>query len=414
MFKPIRKKLTLLYTMSFFILLITFIILLYLFISDAIKDTEVEELYAYFKEEQEDFAEDLHEDDEQKEVKYRPEREIFYYLFTNDGELVKGKESLRHFSQTLTDIKLNRPVKSSSHQQLEWEGEHVLLLIEPISHHDVELGYVVIGKNITSQHHLTQRIFFILIGLTVFFTLLLALLSYYLAGKAMVPAHKAFEKQKKFVSDASHELRTPLSIFYSSVELLEKEEKNNLQPFSVEVLEDLKAETHLMKQLLDDLLFLARNDQARWDLNKETVDLSALTRSASRRFARKVPKEITFERTIDDGINVDGDSIRLQELLYILLDNAQIYTEQGSISISLQQKDANAILTVKDTGIGITKEKLPHIFDRFYRADTARQRTGTGLGLSIAKTIVDAHNGTIHVDSDVGVGSTFTISLPVS
>ncbi|MDQ0215756.1 signal transduction histidine kinase [Oikeobacillus pervagus] len=410
MFNPIRKKLSFLYTFAFFLLLLLFIIGIYFLIIKAVEDQQIKELEKYYLEEQHDLLEHL--EDKDKKIEFDPNRSYFYYVFDHKSQLVDGDESFYGFYQDLKKH-LTNDVTESAIYKVEWKDEHLLLLQEPIVVSGQPLGFIVVGQSITDQQHFIQKMIWIFFGMTCLFSILLAFLSYYLAGKAVIPIQKSFEKQKKFVSDASHELRTPLSIFYSSVELLESEEKQKLSPLGQEILDDLKSETYLMNGLLEDLLFLARHDQDEWQAKKEKFPLSDTLLTIGKKFSRTLPTSIHFEMNIEENIQMYGDALRLQELLYILLDNAARYTEQGKITLSLIKQTSFAKIIVEDTGIGMKKDVLPHIFDRFYRSDPARVRTGTGLGLSIAQKIIKIHHGSIEVESEEGKGTIFTVSLPL-
>lgn len=254
---------------------------------------------------------------------------------------------------------------------------------------------------------------YLLMLLTCISTVLIGLLSYYMAGKAMVPIQWSFDKQKKFVSDASHELRTPLSIFYSSLEILEAEEAKQLSPFGKELITDLKDESEIMKELIDKLLFLARHDQQQVSIQKEIIPLSTLLKKVGTKFQRIMPPGIQFSTEIQENIELLGDASKIQELLYILLDNAIRYTNSGAITLTLLKNRDSVKITVADSGIGMTEQELPLVFERFYRSDAARQRNGTGLGLAIAKAIVEQHDGKIYATSKVGKGTTFHIEFPI-
>ena len=146
---------------------------------------------------------------------------------------------------------------------------HLLVKNYSLSYNGKTIGQVIIGTDITDERHLIKNIIWILLLLMTVFSILFAWAGNFFAGQAMKPIQKSFQAQRKFVSDASHELRTPLSIFYSSVDILSREEKENLSPFGQEVLEDIKNETEMMSKLLNDLLFLARNDQDHIELEWE-------------------------------------------------------------------------------------------------------------------------------------------------
>lgn len=447
-FKKVKLKLTLIYTGSLLLILIIFITVLYLFISNAINKQEVQELERYYESERHEFIEELFKryrggeikqilegkrkkrviveeygepereepdyDEEEIEeiepVKYRPERDIFYYVFDTDFRLIEGEETVQDFANYIGETGF-RPQASAIVKETEWNKAHVLFIYYPLKIDGQLIGSVIVGKNITDEKHLIQNIVWILLFLTVVFSLLFALAGSFFAEQAMKPIQRSYEKQRKFVSDASHELRTPLSVFYSSIDVLESEEQENLSPFGRQVLEDMRQEAEMMHKLLDDLLFLARSDQDRVELNIEELDLSSMIRSLLNRFKRTLPSHLALEEKIQDGVVMKGDKARIQQLVYILLDNAVRYTKEGSITCSLVCREEKIVLSVKDTGIGILPKDLEHIFERFYRGDASRKRNGTGLGLAIAKTIVEAHGGEIGVKSEVGKGTEFIITF---
>ena len=410
MFNPIRRNLTILFTASFFLFLLVILILIYTLMFNAMEQQQREELEEHYSTQQHDLME--HTDDENQTISYDPNRSYFYYVFNVEKEIIHGDEQFKGFFNTLKS-RFPETLEKSRMAKIEWQQEHLLLLYKPVKSMEQPLGFIVVGQSITDQYHFFQRILWIFIIMLLIATVLLSVLSYYLAGKAMKPIEASFTKQKRFVSDASHELRTPLSIFFSSLELLESEDKEHLSPLSQEVLDDLKSEALSMKELLEDLLFLARNDQKEFSLKREHFSLTDLVLSITRKFSRILPAAIQLNTNIEQNIQMYGDKNRIQELIYILLDNAIRYTKDGTISLSLEKAGNNMIITVQDSGVGINEKDLQRIFERFYRGDAARAGSGTGLGLSIAKSIVDLHHGTIKVKSEIGKGTIFYITFPM-
>jgi two-component system OmpR family sensor kinase len=220
---------------------------------------------------------------------------------------------------------------------------------------------------------------------------------------------RQFQTQQRLLADVSHELRTPLTAIRGNVDLMERMGEGD--PLS---LESIRIEVDRMTRLVGDLTLLARADAGGLPLEKKEIELDNLLFEVYRQFS-VIEKPVEVMVTAVDQVCVMGDPDRLKQLFINLIDNAIKYTpEGGQVNLSLSKLDGWAQFEVKDTGLGIPAEDLPHIFDRFYRVDKARTRAqgGSGLGLSIAKWVAQAHGGDIHVESEMGKGTTFTVSLP--
>ncbi|MCC6791110.1 MAG: HAMP domain-containing histidine kinase [Thermomicrobiales bacterium] len=227
-----------------------------------------------------------------------------------------------------------------------------------------------------------------------------------------------FEAQRRFLADASHELRTPLTAIQGNVDVLSRQVDLTDAGSDVdETVDDLRRESERMRRLIEDLLLLARAEappaaEDRWT----DVALDELVSEAVRiGGALAVGQRITA--LVTSGVRVRADRDRLLQVLLILIDNAIRHTPAGgSITVTTSRANGQAEIRVSDTGAGIAPVHLPHLFERFYRADSSRQRGsgGTGLGLSIARAIVERHNGSISVTSSLGRGTSFTVSLPVA
>ena len=224
-----------------------------------------------------------------------------------------------------------------------------------------------------------------------------------------------FEKQRRFTGDISHELRSPLTTILGNLSLLRRAKK--LPPEEQqEMLDEMYSEAERMHRLISDLLLLSQADSG-LSINRAPVELDTLLLEAYRMARRRVGDRLQIQLLHEDRAVVLGDADRLRQVLDNLINNAIRYTPAGGrIDLSLECRGEEAVITVADTGQGIASDDLPHIFDRFYRADKARTRAegGTGLGLSIVKWIVDAHHGRIEVESAQGEGSAFHIILPVA
>ncbi len=232
-------------------------------------------------------------------------------------------------------------------------------------------------------------------------------------NQMLASLEEAYQAQQRFVADASHELRAPLTAIQANLELLERQP--DAPPAArQEAVQEAHREAHRLARLVRDLLVLARAD-TKANLPRERVELERVVLESMREMRTAAPQHdlILDELT---PVVVMGHPDRLKQLLVILLDNAIKYTPRGGqISVSLTQGDRLAVLQVRDRGIGIPASALPHLFERFYRADPARSRDpgGTGLGLSIAQWIVEQHDGRIGVESEEGVGTQVTVALPL-
>ncbi len=233
-------------------------------------------------------------------------------------------------------------------------------------------------------------------------------------NEMLASLEQAYAGQQQFIADASHELRAPLTTVRANLELLDRIGNNLSDGERNELVEAAAKEADRMARLVADLLSLARADAGQ-KLQKRMVELDRLLLEV---FGEAKLRAKGIRLMIDevDQVSLKGDSDRLKQLIWVLVDNAIRYTpSEGEVRLSLCKDRTAAILEVADTGIGISAEDLPHIFDRFYRADKARVRdaAGTGLGLAIAKWIVEQHGGDIDAESSLGKGSNFRVRLPL-
>jgi two-component system, OmpR family, sensor kinase len=229
----------------------------------------------------------------------------------------------------------------------------------------------------------------------------------------LVSLEEAHQAQQRFVADASHELRAPLTAIQANLQLLQRQPE--MPPAEQrEALDEASREAHRLAKLVADLLALARAD-AGMSLRRRTVELDrVLLDSVSE--ARHLSRGQRIEIGGLEPALVEGDPDYLRQLLLILLDNALKYTPpEGTVTLGLWRRGPAVELTVQDTGVGIPAADLPHVFERFYRADPARARDpgGMGLGLSIARWIAQQHGGDIMLASQQGVGTIVTIRLPI-
>lgn len=224
---------------------------------------------------------------------------------------------------------------------------------------------------------------------------------------------RAFEQQVRFTADASHELRTPLAIILSHAELALARQRTPEEYRAA--LEAALRSSRRMKLLVEELLTLARSDAGRLKLDSSDVDLRRVVED-SVTLLKTLAEEHNVRLTVQAAeARVTGDANRLSQVVTNLLTNAIMYNRpEGAVTVTTAVDGSDAVLTVTDTGMGISQADLPHLFERFYRVDRARtrERGGSGLGLAICQGIVLAHGGTIAVTSKLDVGTTFTVRIP--
>jgi heavy metal sensor kinase len=338
------------------------------------------------------------------------------------------------------------------------DGQPVRLYSRALTQDGRIFGVVQVGTSLTQLQTTLHEVVIELLLLAPVVLVLSALVSYWLAARAFVPiarltciareikagdlrqrvtiprAHdevyqlaltlnemidsleQAFVRQRRFVADASHELRTPVTVIRNKTEmallqLFPPEEHLNL-------FRGIHAEAERLGSLISDLLALTHADEGQVRLEREVVRLDQLVQAVGATAELlAAERQVTLEVRPAEPVTVCGDEARLIQVVMNLLENAISYTQAGGqVTLSVQAKNAHAWIVVRDTGIGIAPEHLPHIFDRFYRVDSARTRTDgdkSGLGLSIVDWVVRAHGGSVMVESHPGQGSIFTVMLPL-
>jgi signal transduction histidine kinase len=239
--------------------------------------------------------------------------------------------------------------------------------------------------------------------------------SYFFARWTLRPIEDVMESQSRFTADASHELKTPLTAMKSEIEVSLRDKKLGSSQAKELLLSNLE-EIGKLETLSSALLELAKFE-GKGKENFKEVSLPDIITSAYEKLERIAQaKDIEFKNDLKE-LKVSGDKQQLIELFVILLDNAIKYSPDGSeIKIVIKKEMRHLEISIQDQGVGIKKEDLPHIFDRFYRADSSRTKgktSGYGLGLAIARQIVKLHDGSISAESLVGKGSTFRVKLPL-
>lgn len=223
----------------------------------------------------------------------------------------------------------------------------------------------------------------------------------------------SYQSQVQFVSDASHELRTPISVIQGYVNLLDrwgKKDEKTLQ----ESIDAIKGETENMKDLVEQLLFLARGDNETIQLHEETFDVCEVIHEIARE-AEMIDTSHNFQMDLKCQAFISADKQLIKQAIRILVDNSIKYTPEGEqIILRVSGDDDSVRITVQDSGIGIPPESIPRIFDRFYRSDESRARKtgGSGLGLSIAQWIIERHGAYFEVLSRLDIGTRVTVVMP--
>lgn len=224
----------------------------------------------------------------------------------------------------------------------------------------------------------------------------------------------AFKREKQFTSDASHELRTPIAIISAHAEESLRGDKNPVD--YEESMGIILRESRKMGQIVSQLLMLTRGDEGKYKPEIENINLNVIIRDVVEDMKDLADKSgVVLYSTIAGNICIEADQTLITRMLINLIDNSIKYNQKdGWVKVSLSVEKSFAKITVEDNGIGISEKDLPHIFERFYRADKVRTRNGTGLGLSIVKWIVELHDGSIHVTSEKNSGTAFDIRLRTS
>lgn len=234
--------------------------------------------------------------------------------------------------------------------------------------------------------------------------------AYLLARRTLQPIQRAMDEQARFTGDASHELRTPLAAMRSEIEVALRDKRLSVSDARA-LLESNLEEVVALQGLSDRLLQLSSDEP----LPLEPVSLGEVIEAAVERVRSAASSNhITLEADMP-AVKVRADGERLTDLLVILLDNAIKYSEVDSVvAVHAEIQGKMVVVSVTDTGVGMRASDVPHIFERFYRGDSARGRSGHGLGLSIAQRIAEQHGTRIQVESQPGKGSTFSVKLPVA
>ncbi|MCT8975051.1 HAMP domain-containing histidine kinase [Clostridium sp. CX1] len=276
-------------------------------------------------------------------------------------------------------------------------------------------GYRIVFLDITSRYAYLTNLIYTFSTVALVMLVAIFFISRFFANKSIKPIKETFDRQKQFIADASHELKTPLSVINTNAEVLLSNDEDTIKNQSKWIYL-IKSEVGRMTKLTNDLLYLAQVDHSDIKLIFTNFDLSeAIENIVLTMEASIFENNILLDYDIEPDIIAYGNSEQIKQVVMILLDNALKYTNpQGKISLSFKKHNTKAVLTVCNTGKGISKDHLDKVFDRFYRVDKSRSKNsgGYGLGLSIARAIVEQHKGKISVKSNINEDTVFTVELP--
>jgi two-component system, OmpR family, sensor kinase len=380
--------------------------------------------------------------------------DISFQVWDQHGRLETNSPNLGMVKQPLDAVGFQAGVSAFRDSYISWG--HLRVLTVPLEAGGRPIGTLQVGANMNLIDLTRHALLDIIIIITIVAILLAAGISWFIIGQALaplssitetalkisraddlsqrIPVHRAqndeigrligafnetlerlehiFTSQQRFLADVSHELRTPLTVIKGNVNLLRR-----IKQVDEESLETIEDESDRLTRLVGNLLLEAQVESGKLPLFFLPTELDTLVLEVFKEMRVIARDRVNIKLTEIDQIMVNGDRDRLKQVLINLVSNAIKYTPLGGyVYLSLGRAGDNARVIIRDTGQGISSEDLPHIFERFFRAEKSRTRSktsGFGLGLSIAAWIVDHHGGRIEVDSAENKGSTFCIYLPI-
>lgn len=306
------------------------------------------------------------------------------------------------------------PKQTFQTQTLPYPAQGVTLPVREEERNETLIGYVRASESLEALNGTLRRLDERLGGGVVLALLLSGLGGIWLTRQSMQPIEKSFQKLQQFTANASHELRNPLMAIKSNTAVALKYPEG-MRESDAEKFRAIASATAQMTSLTEDLLLLARTDRS-LPKKQERVNLTIVLEELIQLYRCEAElKHINLKGQILKNQEIFGDAVQLTRLFTNLINNALRYTpEQGTIEIETVLEGSQILVTVRDTGIGIDPDNIEHIFERFWRADRSRSYgSGFGLGLAIAQNIAHHHGGAIAVTSQLGIGSCFTVRLPV-
>jgi two-component system OmpR family sensor kinase len=379
---------------------------------------------------------------------------VYYQIWDNNGRLHSSSPGLGQINQPFDPV--GYQLKTSIYRNSMIQKVHLRVLNIPLEAGGRPIGTLQVAASMSMVDTTRQSLVQTIIIIALIAILFAAALSWFFNGQALSPLvditesalrisgaddlsqripqrgsnydemgrlvtafndtlgrlEQLFTSQQRFLADVSHELRTPLTVIKGNVDLMRR-----MKHVDEESLDNIEDEADRLTRLVGDLLLEAQAESGKLPLHFAPVELDTLLLEVFKEMHILARERVQLKLPEIDQIMINGDRDRLKQVLINLIANAIKYTPQGGeVVLSLGKVGGNARLIVRDTGLGIPPEDLPHIFERFYRAEKSRSRSkigGFGLGLSIAYWIVNHHGGQIEVDSAEGKGTTFCIYLPM-
>jgi signal transduction histidine kinase len=324
--------------------------------------------------------------------------------------------TLQHFADSdllASALKHGHASETVSNNVLSSLRLYAVRLIDPVTGRSA--GVIELGAYVGDRTTALDRLLYLLVVCGSLGLLFAVLSGIFLAHRSLRPVRLAYIRQQDFVANASHELRTPLTMVRADAEVLLRD-REHLTDDQIAILEDVVLEASHMASLATSMLELARLDAGKLRVDKEVIDLTALGQQMARR-AESLAHDRDVTILVDGGppVLIFGDPLLVEHVLLILIDNAIKYNHPGGkIFLRAGVEEREAVVEVRDTGIGIAQEHIPHLGERFYRVDKARSREagGAGLGLSIVRSVVADHGGTFSLASEPGVGTTARLTFP--
>lgn len=345
---------------------------------------------------------------------------LFFYIFDNKGTLIRfsrGSYKIEPFVLEIIEKNIIPQNRIEVFGKPDEGGKRIELMLTSAKSENSDI-IVYVGKDVSAMYSGMEKATYAFILLGLVSLIFSTIIGYFLSRRALKPVRLAYEKQRQFAADASHELRTPLAVVLSTAELL-LNDPSIKSDFLKQTISDMKDEVKKMAKLVSDLLLVARSDNNALKVLAAKFDIAAILQQSVRTMSPIAEKKNIVIKESGDFVYTEilGDEQKIRQLITILVDNAIKYTKDGgTVTVGFSPaKQGKIAFYVEDTGIGISEEDLPQIFDRFYRVDKARSRKmgGNGLGLAIADEIVRMHKGEIKVESEVGKGTRFTVTLKI-